>query len=137
VPLRAVFLGTTDVQPALKLQADAILISRAKTALTHVSTLRTLPGESDDVTVKVKTFGFNTAVGQSDHDLVAKLVRPNDTEITATVSSVQVEPDGSAVHTFVFAPSPTVTSYRVKLTGSRSGGSVAPFVVVERLDIAT
>jgi hypothetical protein len=136
VPLRAVFLGTTDVQPAVRLQADAVLVSRAKTSLTHFSTVRTLASESGNITVKVKTHKFNLTPGQTQHDLSARLALLNDTELAPVVSSMTPEPDGSAIHTFEFSPSPAITEYRVKLTASRSQATTPPFVIVERLDIA-
>ncbi|MFH7241811.1 MAG: hypothetical protein ACHWZW_03070 [Spirulina sp.] len=136
VPLRVVFLGTTDIQPALELTADAIQVSRPKTTLTHISTERTLASPSSDITVKVKAHGFNGAVGQTDHDLVAKLVLPDGALLSPAASSLEVQPDGATVHVFEFSPGTAINTYRVRLEGFRSGATVPPFVIVERLDIA-
>ncbi|MCK9173631.1 MAG: hypothetical protein M0O99_09115, partial [Desulfuromonas thiophila] len=46
------------------------------------------------------------------------------------------EPDGQAQRAvFTFAPDPAISAYQVKLSGTRADGS-APFVVVERTDVA-
>jgi hypothetical protein len=136
VPLRAVFVGTTDVQPALKLEADSIVVSRSKVALTHVSTLRTLASASNTITVKVKTHGFNTAVGQTDHDLTCELLPLAGGTEVADSATVEAQPDGSAVHTFEFTPATALDNYRVKIQATRAAADVSPFVIVERLDIA-
>ena len=44
VPLRAVFSGTPDAQPCLKITGSSCRISRSKLAFVHISAVRTLPG---------------------------------------------------------------------------------------------
>ena len=131
VPLRAVMVGTSDLAPAIQLSPEALTASRPATTFTHWSKLRTLAAPTSNVQVQIVVAQFDAALHTLDCQLStsAGLVTPS-----ATV--VHDEPDGEAKrYTFTFAPAAPVSAYQIKLSGARSTGS-APFVVVERTDIA-
>ena len=131
VPLRLVLLGTSDLAPAFRLVPNAITGSRAATSLAHWSKLRTLAAPSSSITVQVVVAQWDAA----NHTLACE-IKSGATTYTPATTVVRVEPDGQAKRiTFTFTP-PAISTYAIKLTGARSAAS-APFVVVERTDVAT
>ena len=131
VPLRLVLLGTSDLAPAFRLAPNAITGSRAATSLAHWSTLRTLAAPSASITVQVVVAQWDAA----NHQLGCE-IKSGATTYTPATTVVRDEPDGQAKRiTFTFTP-PAISTYAIKLTGARSAAS-APFVVVERTDVAT
>lgn len=131
VPLRMVLLGTSDLAPAFRLAPNAITGSRAATSLAHWSTLRTLAAPSSSITVQVVVAQWDAA-----HHTLACEIKSGATTYTPATTVVRDEPDGQAKRiTFTFTP-PAISTYAIKLTGARSAAS-APFVVVERTDVAT
>lgn len=132
VPLRAVLLGTTDLAPALQLTAGAITGSRPATGLVHWSAPRNLASASTAITVQVVVAQWDSA----QHTLACAL-QSGATAYTPASTVVRDEPDGQAKRfTFTFTPAPGISSYQIKLTGTRTAAS-APFVIVERTDVAT
>lgn len=131
VPLRLVLLGTSDLAPAFRLAPNAITGSRAATSLAHWSKLRTLAAPSSSITVQVVVAQWDGA-----HHTLACEIKSGATTYTPATTVVRDEPDGQAKRiTFTFTP-PAISTYAIKLTGARSAAS-APFVVVERTDVAT
>ena len=131
VPLRLVLLGTSDLAPAFRLVPNAITGSRAATSLAHWSKLRTLAAPSSSITVQVVVAQWDAA-----HHTLACEIKSGATTYTPATTVVRDEPDGQAKRiTFTFTP-PAISTYAIKLTGARSAAS-APFVVVERTDVAT
>lgn len=131
VPLRMVLLGTSDLAPAFRLAPNAITGSRAATSLAHWSKLRTLAAPSSSITVQVVVAQWDAA-----HHTLACEIKSGATTYTPATTVVRDEPDGQAKRiTFTFTP-PAISTYAIKLTGARSAAS-APFVVVERTDVAT
>ena len=131
VPLRLVLLGTSDLAPAFRLAPNAITGSRAATSLAHWSTLRTLAAPSSSITVQVVVAQWDAA-----HHTLACEIKSGATTYTPATTVVRDEPDGQAKRiTFTFTP-PAISTYAIKLTGARTAAS-APFVVVERTDVAT
>ena len=131
VPLRLVLLGTSDLAPAFRLVPNAITGSRAATSLAHWSKLRTLAAPSSSITVQVVVAQWDAA----NHTLACE-IKSGATTYTPATTVVRDEPDGQAKRiTFTFTP-PAISTYAIKLTGARSAAS-APFVVVERTDVAT
>ncbi|AMR77300.1 hypothetical protein [Cupriavidus nantongensis] len=131
VPLRVVMIGTSDLAPALVLRANAVRGSRAATAFTHWSKLRTLAAPSTTIQVQVVVAQWDAA----NHTLSAQ-IKSGATTYNPTATATKDEPDGKAKRiTFTFAPNPGITEYQIKLAGSRNAAS-APFVVVERTDVA-
>lgn len=131
VPLRAVLVGTSDLAPAFQLAANAITASRAATAFTHWSKVRNLAAATSSVQVQVVVAQWD----QANHTLDCAL-KSGGTTYTPVTTVVKDEPDGQAKRfIFTFAPA-AVTSYQIKVSGSRNA-TAAPFVVVERTDIAS
>lgn len=132
VPLRVVLLGTSDLAPAFHLVANAITGSRAATSLVHWSTVRTLAAASSTITVQVVVAQWDAA----NHTLACALKNGAAT-LTPSTTVVRDEPDGQAKRfTYTFAVAGGTSAYQVRLTGTRTTAS-APFVVVERTDVAT
>ena len=132
VPLRAVLLGTTDLAPALQLTANAITASRPTTSFLHWSAQRTLPAASASITVQVVVAQWDPA----NHTLACAL-QNGATPYSPVSTVVRDEPDGQAKRfIFTFTPGPAISTYQIKLTGTRTAAS-KPFVVVERTDVAT
>lgn len=132
VPLRAVMLGTSDVQPALQTAAEVLTASRPATTYTHYSTERGLAALSTNIQVQVAVAQWDGA----NHTLDCALIS-GGTTYTPSVTTVKDEPDGEAKrYTFTFTPDPGLAAYRIKLSGSRNAGA-NPFVVVERTDVAS
>ena len=131
VPLRAVLVGTSDLAPAFQLAANAITASRAATAFTHWSKVRNLAAATSSVQVQVVVAQWD----QANHTLNCAL-KSGGTTYTPVTTVVKDEPDGQAKR-FIFTFTPAaVSSYQIKVSGSRNA-TAAPFVVVERTDIAS
>lgn len=111
VPIRAVFTGTPDVMPALRLTGSRVIVSRPKTALTHVSKIRTLPGSgSSSVRLIARLEHFEPA----HHTAVAK-IRTGAGYATVVAASSFVDAiaeDGSIERTWLFNLGAPVTSFR-------------------------
>jgi hypothetical protein len=68
--------------------------------------------------------------------LTVTLLHSGGSEETADSSTLVAESDGSATHSFDFSTASPITEYEIKIVATRATAEVAPFVVVERLDIA-
>lgn len=130
LPVRAVMLGTGDLQPAMVLATDGITGSRPDLAMTHFATERVLAAQTSKVTVQVVAHNFDDAV----HTLECAL--EIDAAFTApTATLVTDEPDGESKRfEFIFDGLAT-DRYTVRLTGTRSSGS-KPYTITERIDVA-
>ena len=132
VPLRVVMLGTSDLAPAFRLAANAITGSRAATTFVHWSTPRALASPSSAITVQLVVAQWDAV----QHVLECSL-KSGATSYTPATTVVRDEPDGQARRfTFTFSIPEGVSNYQIKTSGTRTGSS-APFVVVERTDVAT
>lgn len=131
VPIRVVLLGTQDAAPALQLAADVLTASRPAITFTHYSAERQLAAPSSNIQVQVVAAQWEAANHTLDCVLIA-----DGTTYTPSVTTSKLEPDGEATRiTFTFAPNPGLSTYRVKLSGSRNAAA-NPFVVVERTDVS-
>jgi len=132
VPLRAVFLGTRDLCPAMQMEANAITVSRPAEDLIHWSTARALPSASEDITVHLVATGYDSA----DHTITVDLVDGANTY--AQTGVVESEEDDEATRlTFTFAPEPGagISNYQIRTTIARTAGSEPP-CITERSDVA-
>jgi len=132
VPLRAVFVGTDDLAPALRLNTDGLKASRPADSFTHFSAERVLPGASESIEVRVLGAGWDA----TDHALTVELVN-GATTYPATGAPEEMDDNGARRFVYSFAPEPGVGigAYRVKISGTRAAGS-APYSITERLDVA-
>ena len=131
VPLRAVFVGTSDMAAGVRLNASGLKASRPASSFTHFSAERTLPSASEDIEVRLLIAGWDAG----DHTLTVTL---EDGASTYTSQGL-VESDENGARRFVHSFTPEVgtgiTTYRIKIVGTRAAGTV-PFAITERTDIA-
>ncbi|MCU0842704.1 MAG: hypothetical protein MUC79_13435 [Thiobacillaceae bacterium] len=131
LPLRLVFIGTTDLMPGLTLTDSVYVVRRFGTAFTHVSTERTLEIASDNIRVRCLLEDFDAA----EHTFVCQLltgagtVNPTSTLVTVVNAAV-----GSRWVEARFAPDPAVEAYRIKLSGTTTDAQLG-FHVAERYDL--
>ncbi|OCC25311.1 hypothetical protein MB02_01160 [Croceicoccus estronivorus] len=130
---RAVFTGTPDVMPAVSLTGSQVILSRGKTALTHISDIRTLPAGSNTIRVTMRLEDFD----DDDHDFACQLLTGAGYATVENADAViDTVADGGAVErTFVFDLAAPVASYRIRSTGSLAS-ALAPFHAALRKDFA-
>lgn len=130
VPIRAVFNGTSDMMPALKITESAIMATRPSLGFTHQSKTRTLGAGTNNIQVKVLVSQFDS----TKHTLACALLVGAST-LTPATTLVKAEPDGVGImHTFTFTGT-AINNYKIKLTGG-CNNTAAPFVVCDCTDIA-
>ncbi|MFH7241810.1 MAG: hypothetical protein ACHWZW_03065 [Spirulina sp.] len=133
VPLRAVFLGTSTIQPALLIDgASRVEGSRAKLTFSHVSALRRLATPAQSFVVRARTYGYQ----EGTHSLTCS-IWVGETAHSAESAVLRPDQDGSTLHTFTFEVGTAgASSYQVHLTGTRPSPEVPPFIVSERVEVA-
>jgi hypothetical protein len=112
VPLRAVFTGTPDVMPAVKLTGSRVRVSRPRTSLTHISTERTLPASSTQIRVIGRLETFDAV----HHTATCKLRSgAGFTTVTNASSFVDVvAEDGSIERTWLFNLGAGIDAYKIQ-----------------------
>ena len=133
LPLRAVLTGTPDVMPAVKLTDSRVRVSRPKLALTHVSTVRTLPAASSQIRVIARLEGFDAV----HHTATARLrTGAGYTTLVAASSFVDVRTaDGAVDRTWIFNLGASVTAYRIQLEAA-TDSALRVFQFASRKDYA-
>lgn len=131
VQVRAVFLGSRDLAPAVWEGEDVITASRPALNLTHYSTNRTLAAASTDIRVILDLARFDAAR----HGATITLRKADTTEVTASLVTTEVINANVTRKTFKFAPSPGLTTYRIKTALTRTGVG-APTYGLRRTDAA-
>lgn len=129
VNLRAVLLGTSDLQPAFAATDAAIRVSRPDVAFQSWSTVRTLGAATTSVTLKLLLADWDAAY----HTLTPSIVTGGST-VTAPSSTTTLAEEGATRKTYTFTI-PSSSSYEIKLVGGRVSGA-KPFAVINRIDIA-
>lgn len=132
LPHRAVFLGTTDVMPGVRLTGSRLRTGRPKTALKHVSTVRTLGAPSSSIKVRLRLEGFDPAHHTCTikiHDGAAEIAH---TSVADTVIDVEL---GHRYREAIFTLGAPISSYRVVVLGTTDGANHT-YHVAERLDWA-
>lgn len=130
LPLRAVFVGSEDVMPAMELSNSVIVYSRPKVAFKHYSTTRTLGSARTDIQVQVLLENFD----ETPHGCVVTLL-VNGTETSADNVSDEVISDGIVRRTASFTFDPGISAYQIIIEGSTTDASNC-FVISERIDVA-
>jgi hypothetical protein len=127
---RARFVGTTAMQPALKLTGSRVLVSRPKLAFRHVSSTLSCPSTTA-ITVEAKVEGFN----DTPHDLTCR-IRSGGIYVDP-VSTVVKQISSRPVHMFTWTFNPAATtSFRIEFNGAtNSAGST--FHISERVFYTT
>ena len=130
VPLRAVFLGTSDLQPALILETNAITASRPATTFYATSTERTLSSARENIEVQLLLHKFD----ENKHTINCQLISGENTYNPALVTTEQ-EDEEAIKKIFTFNITGGIQNYKIKISGSRNSDA-EPYAIVERIDIA-
>ncbi|MCS6809751.1 MAG: hypothetical protein NZ694_00570 [Tepidimonas sp.] len=130
VPLRAVFVGTLDLMPAVRLTGSQVRVARVGMSFTHISTQRTLSSGSTDIRVRLLLEYFDPAY----HTVGCRLILGSGPINPASVRDEIV--DGNRRwREYRFTPGTAQTGYRIEITGSTSDWRRA-WHVAERYDLA-
>ncbi|MGE5563122.1 MAG: hypothetical protein ACM3ZV_07400 [Bacillota bacterium] len=134
VPLQAVFTGTPDVMPAVRIDSSQAKVSRSKPGFTYVTAIRNLPGAGS---AQIRATFLLEQFDEVHHDLTVSLLSGAGyaTETAATSVTDVAQPDGSIERTVVFNLGAAVTSYRFKAVGA-TDSQLLPFHIAARKDYA-
>lgn len=134
VNLRAVFIGTRDLMPAIDMSQTEVELLGQDGTFTHISHVHDLDAATDSVQVHYYIRGWH----EGEHDLDCDLILPGSPDTVKAPDTLTFTPDphdATAVKaTAVFTLS-AKDAYRVKTTGTK-GGSDGVYVVTERRDFA-
>lgn len=132
IPLRAVFIGTQDLMPAIRPATAQITVRRRGTAFVHVSTERTLATASNNVRVRLLLEDFDGTDGQN---VACALIVGGVVKNPTSVRPDEIVDQRSRWREYRFAPGAGTTAYKIKISG---GGitSAKPWHVAERYDLA-
>ena len=134
VNLRAVFIGTRDLMPAIDMSQTEVELLGQDGTLTHISEIHDLDAATNSVQVHYYIRGWH----EGEHDLDCNLILPGSPDTVKAPDTLTFTPDPQdatsvkAVAVFTLA---SKDAYRVKTTGSK-GSSDGVFVVTERRDFA-
>lgn len=133
VPLRAVFLGTSDLMPAVRPSTAQVTVRRRGTAFTHITTPRTLSTASQNIRVRLLLEDFNPAAPAS-HTVGCQLIIGGNT-VSPTSERDEIVDGRSRWREYRFQLGSPTTSYRIRVEGT---GVTAqhPWHVAERYDLA-
>ncbi|MCA1776042.1 MAG: hypothetical protein LC676_10665 [Loktanella sp.] len=142
VPLRAVFTGTTTLQPAFKTGAGKVAASISAASLIHYSTVIALPAASSEVYVELDLNWWDDAedtiqvdlLDADDGDAVIASDSATAVEVTPILEEDGTTPTGMEDRRMRFAFTPTaIENFRIKITGSTTGNGDRPFGIAERI----
>lgn len=131
VPLRAVFIGTQDLMPAVRPSTAQVTVSRRGTAFVHISTERVLGTPSDTIRVRLLLEDFNAAQGNTvDCRLIV-----GGALVAATSHRDEVVDGRSFWREFRWTLGAATGAYRIRIDGAGVTGA-NPWHVAERYDLA-
>lgn len=135
IELRVVFVGTKDVQPAIRLKNNAIKVSRPGTTLQHRSAVRTLAAGKQNFVVDFYVANYDP--DDADQVLTITMKHGVSYATTASASSVVEEPDSSGAYRVraTFAIGSNITTYKIQVDGTRTS-AVPAYTLLERVDVA-
>jgi hypothetical protein len=135
IELRLVLLGTSDLQPSVKLGNNLITVRRAGTTLDHLSTARTLLSGKQNFVVDLWLDNYDPE--DADQDLVVRLMHGASFATATTGTAGQVDEDsmGTKRARFAFNVGAPITTYKIAIDGER-GAAVPPYNIIERVDVA-
>ena len=131
VPLRAVFIGTQDLMPAVRPGTAQVTVSRRGNAFAHVSTNRVLGTPSKTIRVRLLLEDFNAAQG---HTVDCRLI-VGGVLVVATSHRDEVVDGRSFWREFRWTLAANTGSYRIRIDGAGVTGA-NPWHVAERYDLA-
>jgi len=130
VPLRAVFLGTSDLAPALQTGVNLLTASRPALALEYWSAVRNLAAASTSFQVDlIVDHNYDNTT-----DTCVASIESGGVSNAATLVEELPQTDGSIRLRFHFT-TPAYSTYQVKIVSSISAASI-PFAVGRRVDVA-
>lgn len=131
VPLRALFIGTQDLMPALRPSTAQVTVSRRGNAFVHVSTNRVLSTPSKTIRVRLLLEDFDAAAG---HTVDCRLI-VGGALVAATSHRDEVVDGRSFWREFRWTLGADTASYRIRIDGAGVTGA-HPWHVAERYDLA-
>lgn len=130
IPLRAVFLGTTDLMPGIRTTDSQIVVARPDDEFTHISTERTLASASDDIRVRLLLEDFSS----TPHTVACQLII-DGTPVNPTSTFDEIVDGRSRWREYRFELGSPESAYQIKITGSTTAWNNA-WHVAERFDAA-
>jgi hypothetical protein len=131
VPLRAVFIGTQDLMPAIRPSTAEVTVSRRGNAFVHISTSRVLGTPSQNIRVRLLLEDFDAAKG---HTVDCRLM-VGAALVAATSHRDEVVDGRSFWREFRWTLGAETADYRIRIDGAGVTGA-NPWHVAERYDLA-
>ncbi len=131
LPLRVVFVGTTDVMPGVRLTESVVKMARHAAAFVHYSSARTLGTPSDSITVRVLLEEYDEGAGHS----CSLALMVSGSPVAPTSTKTEVVDGRSRWLEGRWTLGAPASSYGVKITGATTDPLV-PYHVAERYDLA-
>ena len=131
VPLRAVFIGTQDLMPAVRPGSAQVTVRRRGTAFVHISADRVLGTPSKNIRVRLLLEDFKAAEG---HTVDCKLL-VGGAPVVATSFRDELVDGRSFWREFRWTLGANTGSYRIRIDGAGVTGA-HPWHVAERYDLA-
>lgn len=131
VPLRAVFIGTQDLMPAIRPSTAEVTVSRRGNAFVHISTSRVLGAPSQNIRVRLLLEDFDAAKG---HTVDCRLM-VGAALVAATSHRDEVVDGRSFWREFRWTLGAATADYRIRIDGAGVTGA-NPWHVAERYDLA-
>jgi len=131
VPLRAVFIGTQDLMPAVRPATAQVTVRRRATSFLHVSTKRTLAQPSKNIRVRLLLEDFGTDASQT---VGCKLIVAG-ADVPPTSTRDEFVDGRSHWREYRFTLAANTSDYRIKTEGAGVTGA-HPWHVAERYDLA-
>lgn len=130
-----VFLGTSDLQPSVKLGNGLVNVRRAGLTLSHLSTARTLLAAKQNYVVDLWLDNYDPT--DPDQDLAVSLKHGVSFATTTTGTAGQILDDtgGTKRARFAFDAGAAISTYKIEITGARTADT-PPYLVLERTDVA-
>lgn len=131
IPLRAVFLGTSDIMPALKLLGSVVKVWRPRTTFKHISD-NCIRVSTTSIKVQLKLEGWNAA----NHTVACTLLTGVSfaTVETADVTETQVIDDYTTIKTYTFNLGAAISNFKIQIDGTTST-ALSTYHVAERVDV--
>lgn len=130
LPLRAVFLGTSDIMPGLTLTGSSVTVSRPRTTFRHISSARTLQAPSSEIKVILRLEYWNA----SRHTVDAQLIVGSNTHTADMMTEREVEA-GTVERTYTFDLATATDTYKIDVSGNTTT-ALEVFHVARRTDLA-
>lgn len=131
VPLRAVFIGTQDLMPAIRPSTAQVTVRRRGTAFVHISSDRVLGTPSKNIRVRLLLEDFDTTQG---HTVDCRLI-VGGANVAANSHRDEVVDGRSRWREFRWTLAANTGAYRIRIDGAGVTGA-NPWHVAERYDLA-